>query len=76
MTTRIMMLTTAAGPDGVFMAGSVADVPDELAAAMIAAGSAEAVEATATAETATLPAAETATKAPQAPRRRTARKGN
>ena len=35
---RVRMLTTAAGPDGVYMAGEVWEMPDRLALAMVAAG--------------------------------------
>jgi len=38
------MLTTAAGPDGVFPAGAVVDVDERLAKAFITGGYADAVE--------------------------------
>lgn len=41
---RVKMLTTAAGPDGVFLAGQVVDVKDELGKAFVAGGYAEAVD--------------------------------
>ena len=62
---RIKMITTAAGPDGVWPAGTIQDVSDVQARAMIAQGFAEAVEtpieealdpAPAARETATAPA--------------------
>lgn len=41
---RVRMLTTAAGPDGVYRAGELWDAPAEEASALIAAGAAVAVE--------------------------------
>ncbi|MBC7193871.1 hypothetical protein [Marinobacter sp.] len=44
---RIKMLTTAASPDGVFLAGQVVDVTPKLAKAFVAGGYALAVESAA-----------------------------
>lgn len=41
---RVKMLTTAAGPEGVFPAGQVVDVDEKLAKAFIAGGYAEVVD--------------------------------
>lgn len=70
---RIRMFTTAAGPSGVFMAGSVIDVPDDIGEQMIAAGNAELVERP-LAETATAPAPEMATRTPQQASRQATRR--
>jgi len=42
---KVRMLTTAAGPDGVYTAGEVWDAPDAEASALIAAGAAVALDA-------------------------------
>lgn len=44
MTTKIKMLKTAAGPDGVLAAGAVAHVEDETAAQLAEAGACEILE--------------------------------
>lgn len=41
---RVRMLTTAAGPEGVLMAGEVVDVPVQVATALLAGGYAVPVE--------------------------------
>jgi hypothetical protein len=41
---RVKMITTAAGPDGVFLAGQVVDIEEKLAKAFIAGGYAKTVE--------------------------------
>ena len=51
---RIKMLTTAAGPDGVYLAGQVVNVNDKLAEAFIAGGYAERLETSKQVESATL----------------------
>jgi hypothetical protein len=53
---RIKMLTTAAGPDGVYLAGQVVNVYDKLAEAFIAGGYAKKIEEHKQTETATLEA--------------------
>lgn len=40
---RVRMLTTAAGPDGVLLAGSTVDLPDDQALSFLRGGYAEAV---------------------------------
>jgi len=51
---RVKMLTTAASPDGVFLAGQVVDVDEKLAKAFITGGYAEAVDKPKTPETAAI----------------------
>lgn len=68
---RVKMLTTAAGPDGVFLAGQVVDVDDRLAKAFIAGGYAEYLEEPKQVESTTLEAPEKAVM--PTPRRRKAR---
>lgn len=51
---HVKMLTTAAGPDGVFPAGQVADIDEKLAKAFVAGGYAEAVDKPKTPESAAI----------------------
>lgn len=52
---RVRMLSTAAGPAGVWPAGSIQDLPDEQGRALMAAGAAEAATPAAVPEPASGP---------------------